>query len=42
MPLLNPVDYVDSQEILGRSPSPESLRVMWRQTDDLRATHAGT
>jgi hypothetical protein len=29
MPFLNPVEYVDSREIPGRSPSAESLRVMW-------------
>jgi hypothetical protein len=29
MPFLNPVEYLDSHEIPGRSPSPGSLQVIW-------------
>ncbi len=34
MPFLNPVEYIDGTEIQGRSPSPESLRVMWPEHPD--------
>lgn len=29
MPFLNPVEYLESHEIQGRCPSPESVRVRW-------------